>query len=142
MRACLSDDDLIGVGVDDEIGVVRHHDDLALGLRRDEERHQFVEHGLRIEIFLGLIDDQRAIVGIVERQIEQQQHDAPRAGRELSDVDAVIGDLVTNAMWSVPKSQCAELLRPRAKFGLLRRRIWRVGSRSPRYFVMKPVMAA
>jgi hypothetical protein len=36
---------------------MRHHDDLALHLGRDEERYQLVEHGLRIEIFLGLVDN-------------------------------------------------------------------------------------
>ncbi len=62
MRSGLSDDDLIGVGVDDEIGVVRDHDDLPPKPSLGEERHEFVEDGLRVEIFLGLIDNERAIV--------------------------------------------------------------------------------
>jgi len=52
---------------------VSHHDDLTLRLGRDEQRHQLVEHRFRIEIFLGMIDDQRSIVGIVESEVEQQQ---------------------------------------------------------------------
>ena len=71
MRTRRCDDDLVRIGVDDEVGVVRDHDHLALRLGRDKQRHQLVEHRLGIEIFFRLIDDQRAIVGIVERKIEQ-----------------------------------------------------------------------
>src|SRR5688572_22272142 len=40
MRAGVGDDDLVGVGVDHKIRIVRHHDDLSLCLGRDEERNQ------------------------------------------------------------------------------------------------------
>lgn len=72
MRTRFSHDDLVGVGVDDEVGIMRNYDDLASGFGRDEKRHQLIEHGLRIEILFGLVYDQRAIVGIIESKIEQQ----------------------------------------------------------------------
>jgi len=56
---------------------VRNHDHLALSLRFDKQPDQFVEHRFRIEVLFGLVDDQRAVVGVVEREIEQQQDDAP-----------------------------------------------------------------
>lgn len=62
MRAGFRHNDLIRVGVDDEIGVVRHHDHLARRLRGDEERDQLVKDRLRIEVFLGLVDNQRPII--------------------------------------------------------------------------------
>ena len=62
MRAGFRHEDLIRVGVEDEIGVVRHHDHLAFRLRGDEECDQLVEDRLRIEVFLRLVDDQRPIV--------------------------------------------------------------------------------
>ena len=62
VRASFRHDDLVRVGVDDQVGVVRDHDHLTFRFRRDEERDQFVEDGFRIEVLLGLVDDQRSIV--------------------------------------------------------------------------------
>lgn len=48
MRAGKGDNDLVGVCVDDEVSVVRHHYDLAHLLRGDEQLDQLVEDRLRI----------------------------------------------------------------------------------------------
>ncbi|MCW0197147.1 MAG: hypothetical protein OJI97_03275 [Sphingopyxis sp.] len=63
MRTGRCNDDLIGIGVDHEIGVMRDDDDLALGLGLEEQADEFIIDGLGIEIFLGLIDDQRPLRG-------------------------------------------------------------------------------
>jgi hypothetical protein len=69
MRASVGDDDLICVRIDHQISIVSDHDYLALGLGRDEQRNQFIEHRFRVQVFLWLIDHQRTIVGIVERKV-------------------------------------------------------------------------
>jgi hypothetical protein len=50
------DDDLIGVCVDDEIGIMRHDYYLSPFPGIPEMRDQLVEDGLRIEILLRLVD--------------------------------------------------------------------------------------
>ena len=72
MRTCFSDNNLIRVGVDHEVRIVGDHDHLALCLRRNEKCDQLVEYGFWIKILFRLVDDQRPVIGIVERQIEQQ----------------------------------------------------------------------
>ena len=62
MRSGFSDDDLIGIGVYYEIGIVRDHDDLPPKSSFGEERYKLIEDGLRVEIFLGLIDNEGAII--------------------------------------------------------------------------------
>ncbi len=101
---------------------MRDHDHLALRLGRDKQRHQLVEHGLGIEIFFRLIDDQRAIVGIVESEVEQQQHDPARARRQLANVDTVVGDLVPDRDVIGAEKPMREPFRPGPEFGLLRGR--------------------
>lgn len=46
MRSSLSDDDLICIGIDRQIGVMSNHDDLSFGFRSYEKRYKFVEDGL------------------------------------------------------------------------------------------------
>src|SRR6185436_277274 len=58
------DDYLIGVGVDNEIGVVGDDDHLAAAPRFAEALDQLVENRLRIEVLLGLVDDKRPIVAL------------------------------------------------------------------------------
>ena len=48
----------------------RDHDHLPVRLGLDEEVDQLVEDRLGIEIFLGLVDHQRPVVAVVQRQIE------------------------------------------------------------------------
>lgn len=67
MRPGIGDDDLVGIGVDHKVRVVRYHYDLPLCLGRDEERNQLVKDRLGIKILFRLIDDERTIIGIVER---------------------------------------------------------------------------
>ena len=71
--AVASDDDLICVGIDHQVRIVRHHDHLAVRLSFNEQPYQLFENGFGIEILLRLIDDQRPTVTIVERQVEQQE---------------------------------------------------------------------
>ncbi len=78
MRADFCNDDLIRVRIDHEVRIVGDHYDLPFGLRGYEQRDKFVEDGLGIEVFLGLIDDERTIIGIVQSQIEKKENDASR----------------------------------------------------------------
>jgi len=71
MRPGFGDDDLIGIGVNHEVCIVRDHDHLTVRLGLDEEVDQFVEDRLRVEIFLRLVNHQRSVVAVVQRQVEQ-----------------------------------------------------------------------
>jgi hypothetical protein len=62
------DDDLVGIGVDHQVGIVGDDDHLTLRLRRQEQPDQLVEDGFRVEVLLRLIDDQRTLVRNVERE--------------------------------------------------------------------------
>ena len=68
-RPHFRDDNLVRVRVDDEIGVVRDHDDLPASLGRLKQGNQLVVDRLRVEVLLGLVDDQRPVVVIVERKV-------------------------------------------------------------------------
>ena len=96
VRTTFGDNNLISVGVNHQVGVMRDHDHLALALRSNEEADQLIKNGLGIKIFLGLIDNQRPVIGIIECKIEQQQNDAARAWRKLADFDPVIIDAVAD----------------------------------------------
>ena len=69
---CVGNNDLIGVSIDYEICIVSYHKHLpfAFGLRKQAD--EFVLHGLRIEVFLRLVNDEWSVIRVVERQIEQQ----------------------------------------------------------------------
>ena len=56
LRVRVRNDDLIRVCVNDEIPVVRHHDNLPPCLSLHERRDQFVEHRLRVQVLLRLVD--------------------------------------------------------------------------------------
>ena len=59
VRPRLSNDDLIGVCVDDEVGIVRHHNDLPVRLAQPDE---IIELGINrpvIEIVFRLINKDR-----------------------------------------------------------------------------------
>ena len=75
--------DLVCVGVDHEVGIVRDHDHLALRLSLDEKSDKFVIDRFRIQVFFRLIDDERALVSIVEREVQKEKYDAPCAGDSL-----------------------------------------------------------
>ena len=57
MRARPRHDDLIGIRIDDKVGVVSDHDDLALALGLDEKVHELVENRLGIKTLFGLVDN-------------------------------------------------------------------------------------
>ncbi len=82
--------DLIGVRVDDQIGIVRDDDDLPADLRLLEPWDQFIKNRFWIEVLFGLVDDQRPVILLIDREVKQQQDDAPRSGRELLNVDLFI----------------------------------------------------
>jgi hypothetical protein len=84
-RTHFRDDDLVRVRVDDENGVVRDYDDLPASLGRLKRRNQLVVDRLRVQI-LGLVDDERPVVVIVERKIPEDANNSARAGRDLADV--------------------------------------------------------
>lgn len=94
MRAGASDDDLVSIRVDHEVGVVGDHDDLPLGLGRDEQGDQFIKDRFGIEILLGLIDDQGPMIALVERQVQEEQDNPARTRRQLCDVGAFVIDAV------------------------------------------------
>ena len=62
MRTCIGHDNLVRVCVDNEIGVMRYDDDLALAFGLNEQSDQFVKNGFWVEIFFWLIDDQGTII--------------------------------------------------------------------------------
>ena len=70
MRANLCDNDLISIGVDHKVRIVGDHDDLPFGFGRDEQRDEFIEDGLRIEIFLWLVDDKWPVVCVVQSEVQ------------------------------------------------------------------------
>ena len=67
----MGNDDLVGVSVDDEVGVVGDHDYLSLTFGRLEQRDEFVVDRLRVEVLLRLVDDQRSVISVIERQVKQ-----------------------------------------------------------------------
>ena len=62
VRAARGDDDLVCIGVDDQVRVMRNDDDLPAQLGMAEESDQLVENRFGIEILFGLVDDQRPVV--------------------------------------------------------------------------------
>ena len=122
MRSNLGDYHLIRVGVHNQVRVVRDDDDLTPVLGFDKKADQLVEYRFRIEIFLGLVDDERAIVRFVEREIQQEQDYASRARRQLANVDAVIIDTVLNRDMIGPIQPFREAFRPFSVIGFLRLR--------------------
>ena len=95
--ACSSDfrdDNLVSVRVNDEIGVVCDHDHLPAPLGRLKKRDEFVVHGSRVQVLLGLVDDERPVVVIIQRKVEEDKNDSARARRQLANVCAVVADPV------------------------------------------------
>ena len=70
--AAFGDNDLVCIGVHDEIGIVGDDDDLAALLRLTKEFHKLIENRLLVQILLGLIDNERAIIFDIDRKIEEQ----------------------------------------------------------------------
>ena len=89
-------DDLIRVCVNDQIRVVRHHDDLPSCSSRHKRRDEFIEHRLRIQILLRLVDNQRSVIVIIEREVKKQEHYAAGSRRQVFDVNTVVGNPVSN----------------------------------------------
>jgi len=56
MRTAGCHDDLIGVGIDDQVGVMGDYDCLPALFGSSEALDQFIEDRLRIEVLFGLID--------------------------------------------------------------------------------------
>ena len=56
LRVRVRNDDLIRIRVNDEIPVVRHHDNLSPCFSLHERWDQFVEHRLRVQVLLRLVD--------------------------------------------------------------------------------------
>lgn len=65
-RSGVGNDDLIRIGVDHEIRVVRDHDHLTMDLRLDEEVDQLVDNRLGIEVLLELVDHQRPVIAVIQ----------------------------------------------------------------------------
>ena len=88
------DNDLLGVRINNQIGVVGDENDLAPPFRCLEVRRQQLVDRLVVEIFVGLIDNQRAGIGNVHAEIQDQQDDALRAWRQLFEFGAVIFEAI------------------------------------------------
>ena len=112
MRPGISDDDLVGVGIDDEVGIVGHHDYLAFFLGDDKERDELVENGLRIQVLFRLIDDERPVIGVVEGEVQKQKDNSASPGRKLGDVDTVIRNPVADAQMIGAKEPSSEAPEP------------------------------
>ena len=68
-QGALRDDDLLGVGVDDEIRIVRDDDDLPTLFGFPEVFSQDLVGGLIIEILVWLVDDEGSVVESVDCQV-------------------------------------------------------------------------
>ena len=66
--------------------------DLAPPFRCLEIRRQQLVDRLVVEVFVGLIDNQRAGIGDVHAEIQDQQDDALRAWRQLANAFADLGE--------------------------------------------------
>jgi len=69
LRCC--DNYLVGICINDKIGVMRHHDDLPTLFSGPEMRDKLFENRAWIEIFLGLIDEERSEVVRIDGKIQQ-----------------------------------------------------------------------
>ena len=65
----VSDNHLLGVSIDDEVWVVSHDDDLTTLLRFSEVVDKYVVDGGVVQVLLGLVDDQGAIVQPVHSEV-------------------------------------------------------------------------
>ena len=68
----LRDDDLVGVRVNDQIGIMRDHNHLTFVLGFPEQAHELIEDRLGVQVFFGLVNDKGPIIGVVERKVEKQ----------------------------------------------------------------------
>lgn len=119
VRPRFGDYDLVGIGVDNQVRIVGDHNDLAVRFGLDKQRHQLLENGFWIEIFLGLVNDQRPSVPVIQGEVEQQKHDPAGAGRQFPNIDPVIFDAVVNIDVVGAEEPLGKTLRPGAKFRLL-----------------------
>ena len=71
-----------------------HHDNLPSRLRRRKYRDEFIEYRLRVQILLGLVDNQWSVIVVVKREVQQQKNYAARAWRQFFDIDAVVSNAV------------------------------------------------
>ena len=62
MWATCRDNDLIRISVDNQIGIMCDDYDLSSQLGFLKSRNEFIVNGFRVEVFLGLVDDERPIV--------------------------------------------------------------------------------
>ena len=85
LRTGVGDHNLVRICVDDEIWVMRHHDNLPSRLRRRKYRDEFIEYRLRVQILLGLVDNQWSVIVVVKREVQQQKNYAARAWRQFFD---------------------------------------------------------
>jgi hypothetical protein len=69
MSPSTSDNHLVRIRVNDQIGVVRDDYDLASRLCIANMAHQLIKDGFRVEVLLGLVYHQRAVILIVYREI-------------------------------------------------------------------------
>lgn len=119
MRTGVGDNDLVRIGVDDEVGIVRDHDYLAFGLGRDKQGDQLLEHRFGIQVLLWLIDDEWPIVSIVQCQVEKEKYDSPRSRRQFADIHSVIDYFVPHRDVIGGEKPVRELLQPATKLCLL-----------------------
>lgn len=72
------------------------HNHLAIGFCPDEQGHELLKDGLRVQILLLLVNDQRASIVIVQGEIEEKKHNPARARRQFSNIKAVIFDAIAD----------------------------------------------
>ena len=71
MRPALSHDHLIRISVNYQVGIVCHDDDLTPLFSITEAMYQLLEDRLRVQVFFGLVDDQRPVVFRINGQVQQ-----------------------------------------------------------------------
>lgn len=116
MRTGFTDDDLVDVGVHNEVRVVRDHNDRVFALGAYKQPNEFIKYRFWIESFFRLVNNQWPVVGII-RAAEGQYRASPEKAYEYRFRHTVLDSDVFGSVEPLRKSLC-----PRAVVGL--RALW------------------
>lgn len=93
----MGDDNLLGVRVHHEVGIVCDENNLSMFLRLTEIGRKVREYRLVVEIFLRLVDDERPALVLHHRQIQDQQDYALGSGGQFFQRRLLIHEAVVEA---------------------------------------------
>src|SRR6185312_14164162 len=106
-----SDDDLLRIGCDNQVWIVGNDDDLTCLLAFPEIIDQAWIDRKVVEIVIRLVDDQRTMIVLFGLEIEQQQHNAFLARREILQILFVVFQSIGHAVRLNVKEPVRELSR-------------------------------